>query len=163
MSIYTLRREQWIARPLEEVFDFFSDAANLQLITPAWLSFQILTRPPIEMKTGTLLDYRLKWHGFPIAWRTKIVTWNPPRGFTDIQLRGPYRLWHHTHSFAAQEGGTRMVDLVNYELPLGFLGLVAHDLGVRRDLEGVFDYRARLIEERFPAPADQAASVAAAD
>ena len=151
MAIYTLKREQFVPRPLEEVFEFFSDARNLEFITPQWLNFQVLTPQPIEIERGTLLDYRLKWHGVPIAWRTKIVGWNPPRSFVDVQLRGPYRLWHHTHAFAAVSGGTQMVDTVNYELPLGFLGSIAHEMGVRRDLERVFDYRMKVIAERFPA------------
>jgi ligand-binding SRPBCC domain-containing protein len=153
MGIYTLKREQFVARPLDEVFEFFSDARNLEIITPPWLNFQILTPGQIEIVPGTLLDYRLKWHGLPLAWRTKIVGWNPPRSFVDVQLRGPYRLWHHTHTFAAVSGGTHMVDTVNYELPLGFLGSLAHELGVRRDLERVFDYRMKVVAERFPAEA----------
>ncbi|MEO8371626.1 MAG: SRPBCC family protein [Candidatus Solibacter sp.] len=155
MAIHTLKREQFVPRPLEEVFEFFSDAQNLEFITPPWLNFQILAKGPIEISVGTLLDYRLKWHGFPIAWRTKIVSWNPPRSFVDVQLRGPYRLWHHTHSFAAVDGGTTMMDTVNYELPFGSLGNIAHGLGVRRDLERVFDYRMKVVGERF-APCQRA-------
>jgi ligand-binding SRPBCC domain-containing protein len=82
------------------------------------------------------------------------VTWNPPHAFTDVQVRGPYRSWHHTHSFSAESGGTRMVDVVNYELPLGILGAFAHKIGVRRDLEGVFDYRRQVIASLFPPPAN---------
>ena len=149
MAIYTLRREQVVPRPLEEVFGFFSDARNLQKITPPWLNFQILTREPIDIHPGTLLDYRLKWHGLGIRWRTRIVTWNPPHVFTDEQIRGPYRLWHHTHTFTAEAGGTRMVDVVNYQLPLGILGAIAHRLAVRRDLERVFDYRQQVIASAF--------------
>jgi ligand-binding SRPBCC domain-containing protein len=92
----------------------------------------------------------LKWHGFPVAWRTRIVAWDPPHSFTDLQLRGPYRLWRHTHGFTPVEGGTRMEDLVQYELPFGLLGTLAHGLGVRRDLERVFDYRMNMIADRFP-------------
>jgi ligand-binding SRPBCC domain-containing protein len=150
MHIYTLRREQFVPRPIEEVFEFFSDARNLRKITPHWLSFQILTPGPIDIQPGTLLDYRLKWHGFPVKWRTQIVTWNPPRAFTDVQVRGPYKLWHHTHTFTGEPGGTRMVDLVNYELPFGPMGAIAHQFGVRRDLERVFDYRQKVIAEMFP-------------
>jgi ligand-binding SRPBCC domain-containing protein len=146
MAIHTLRREQMVPRPLEEVFRFFSDARNLQKITPPWLNFQILTPGPIDVQPGTLLDNRLKWHGVGIKWRTRIVTWNPPHIFTDEQIRGPYRLWHHTHTFTAETGGTRMVDVVNYQLPLGILGAIAHRLTVRRDLERVFDYRQEAIE-----------------
>jgi ligand-binding SRPBCC domain-containing protein len=122
----------------------------LQKITPQWLNFQILTPGPIDIRPGTLLDYRLKWHGISIGWRTRIVTWNPPHSFTDVQIRGPYRAWHHTHTFTAETGGTRMVDVVNYELPLGILGALAHKFGVRRDLEGVFDYRRQIIASLFP-------------
>jgi ligand-binding SRPBCC domain-containing protein len=150
MGVYTLRREQVIPRPLEEVFQFFSDAANLQKITPQWLNFQILTSGSIEIRPGALLDYRLKWHGLPIRWRTEIVTWNPPHAFTDVQIRGPYRSWHHTHTFTTEDGETRMVDVVKYELPLGILGALAHKIGVRRDLEGVFDYRRQVIASLFP-------------
>ena len=150
MPIYTLRRDQFVPRPLEEVFQFFSDARNLQEITPHWLSFQILTPGPIEIRPGTLLDYRLKWHGFGIKWRTEIVTWNPPHMFNDVQVRGPYKLWDHTHTFTAAAGGTRMMDVVKYELPLGMLGAIAHKFGVKRDLEQVFDYRQQVIASLFP-------------
>ena len=152
--IYTLRREQFVARPLEEVFEFFSDARNLQVITPPWLNFQILTPGPIDIKPGLLLDYGLKWHGFTIAWRTEIETWDPPHTFTDKQVRGPYKLWRHTHTFAEVEGGTHMTDHVDYELPLGPLGTIAHQMGVRRDLEQVFDYRQKVISDRFSAVPD---------
>jgi ligand-binding SRPBCC domain-containing protein len=151
MYSYRLRREQFVPRPLEEVFEFFSDARNLQKITPSWLSFQVLTSGKIDIRTGTLLDYLLQWYGFPIKWQTEIVTWNPPHDFTDVQIRGPYKLWRHTHTFTAETGGTQMVDLVNYELPLGILGAMARTLAVRRDLERVFDYRQEAIAALFPA------------
>ena len=150
MAIYTLRREQLVPRPLQEVFRFFSDAGNLQKITPPWLRFRILTPGPIEVHPGTLLDYRLQWHGFPIRWRTEIATWNPPDAFADQQLRGPYKLWHHTHTFTAEGGETRMVDVVRYQLPLGILGSIAHACGVRRDLEQLFDYREQAVASLFP-------------
>src|SRR5262245_10304287 len=137
MSIYTLRREQFVPRPLEEVFQFFSDAANLQEITPAFLDFQVVTPQPIEIRRGTVLDYRLKWHVLPIRWQTKIIEWNPPHGFVDLQMKGPYRLWHHTHTFRPDLGGTVMTDSLIYELPLGLIGVVAHALKVRKDVEGI--------------------------
>jgi ligand-binding SRPBCC domain-containing protein len=151
MAIHTLRREQFIPRPLEEVFAFFADARNLATITPAWLNFQILTPEPVAMRPGTRLDYRLKWHGLPIRWQTGIEEWNPPHRFTDVQLRGPYRLWHHAHTFVAERKGARMLDVVSYELPLGPFGDIAHTLTVRRDLERVFDYRSQVIDRLFPA------------
>jgi ligand-binding SRPBCC domain-containing protein len=150
MSIYSLRREQFIPGPLEEVFHFFSDAANLQAITPAFLDFQILTPRPIEIQQGTLLDYKLKWHGIPISWKTRIIEWNPPHGFVDVQLKGPYKLWRHAHAFSSVNGGTSMLDSLDYELPFGILGQIAHDLKVRRDLEGIFDYRRQQIARIFP-------------
>ena len=152
MAVHKLWREQFVARPIEEVFAFFSDAGNLQEITPPFLDFAILTPRPVAMRAGTLLDYRLKWHGVPIRWRTEILEWSPPHRFVDLQIRGPYRLWHHTHTFEAVEGGTRMIDVVDYELPLGVLGEIAHKLKVRRDVEGIFDYRRETIARIFRTP-----------
>jgi ligand-binding SRPBCC domain-containing protein len=156
MAIHTLRREQFIPRPLEEVFAFFADARNLAVITPEWLNFQILTPEPVAMRPGTRLDYRLKWHGLPIRWQTGIEEWNPPHGFTDVQLRGPYRRWHHAHTFVTEPKGARMLDVVRYELPLGPFGDLAHAITVRRDLERVFDYRSQAIERLFPTPRQDA-------
>jgi len=145
-----LHRELFIARPIEEVFAFFSDAANLERITPPWLNFRILTTQSTPIHAGTLLDYELRWHGIAIRWRTGIVGWNPPHEFADVQLRGPYRSWRHTHSFLSESGGTLMTDVVRYELPLGILGRLAHVVRVRRDLERVFDYRSSTIFGLFP-------------
>jgi ligand-binding SRPBCC domain-containing protein len=141
MSIYTLCRDQHVAKPIEEVFQFFSDAGNLQELTPSYLDFEVLTPRPIEMRAGLLLDYRLRWHGLPLRWRTKILEWKPPHRFVDEQLEGPYKLWHHTHTFQSENGGTRVGDVVNYALPLGPLGKIAHALMVRRDVESILDFR----------------------
>ena len=149
MSLHTLRREQLVPRPIDEVFPFFADTCNLEAITPSWLNFKILTPRPIHMRAGIHLDYRLKWHGFPLAWKTEILAWSPPHTFTDVQLRGPYTLWHHVHTFFPDASGTRMVDVVNYQLPLGPLGDLVHAAFVRRDLDRVFDYRARVIASLF--------------
>jgi ligand-binding SRPBCC domain-containing protein len=135
---------------MHQVFSFFGDAANLEAITPPWLSFQILTPGPIAMHVGTRLHYRLKWHGVPIFWETAIVTWSPPHLFSDEQVRGPYRLWRHVHSFHPDPAGTRMIDVVSYELPLGPIGEMAHAWAVKRDLDRIFDFRARVIEDAFP-------------
>lgn len=141
MPEYVLRRQQLIPRRVEETFPFFADAGNLEIITPPWLRFHIVTPRPIAMKSGTLIDYRLKWHGVPITWRTEISDWEPPFRFVDQQIRGPYRLWHHTHLFEPVEDGTLMTDIVRYRLPLGWLGTIAHTAWVRADLEAIFDYR----------------------
>ena len=144
---YTLRRRQWIPRPIDEVFVFFSDARNLEEITPSWLGFRILTAGPIRIARGTRIRYRLRLHGIPVGWETEIREWNPPNGFVDVQLRGPYQLWHHTHRFEPKDGGTLMTDIVRYRLPLGIIGRVVHRLKVRRDVERIFDYRAEQIQK----------------
>jgi ligand-binding SRPBCC domain-containing protein len=152
-GFHTLRREQWIPRPLDEVFPFFSDARNLEELTPPWLGFRILTTGPILIAAGTRIRYRLAWHGLPVTWTTQIRRWDPPFRFIDVQLSGPYQLWHHTHRFEAHTGGTRMTDVVRYRLPFGMIGRAVHTLKVRRDVERIFDYRFERIGELFAAAA----------
>ncbi len=147
MQSFLLEREQWIPRRIEEVFAFFADAKNLETITPPWLRFRILSPEPIAMQAGTLIVYRLRWHWLPLRWLTEITEWEPPWRFVDVQRRGPYALWHHTHEFEPHAGGTRMRDRVRYALPLGLLGALMHRLIVRRDLQAIFDYRARKVAE----------------
>ena len=138
MKEFTLQAEQWLPRPREEVFAFFGDARNLETITPSWLNFEVLTQPPITMRPGTLIDYRIRIHGIPIRWRTEIVEWNPPHRFVDVQLRGPYSLWHHTHTFEDRDGGTLCRDQVCYR-PRG--GRLMNWLFVCRDVERIFAFR----------------------
>jgi ligand-binding SRPBCC domain-containing protein len=142
-----LLREQWIPQPVQDVFAFFADASNLEVITPPWLGFQILSPVPIVMAPGTLIEYQLRWHCLPIRWVTEIRGWDPPISFMDVQLRGPYRLWEHTHRFQAVDGGTRMCDVVRYALPFGLLGRMVHAWMVKVDLERTFDYRARKVSD----------------
>src|SRR5277367_5549628 len=104
MTEFTLHNEQWLPRPRSEVFPFFSEARNLEELTPPWLNFEVLTPPPLVMKPGLLIDYRIRVHGIPIRWRTEILTWEPPERFVDTQLSGPYTLWHHTHTFTERDG-----------------------------------------------------------
>ncbi|MBK9137211.1 MAG: SRPBCC family protein [Verrucomicrobia bacterium] len=146
MPEYTLKTECWLPRRRDEVFPFFADASNLEAITPPWLRFEILTPRPIPMAKGTLIDYRIKVHGLPIRWRTEIAEWDPPRRFVDVQLRGPYRLWHHTHTFEERDGGTLCTDLVRY-WPRG--GALIHRLFVRRDVERIFAYREQRLGQIF--------------
>lgn len=140
---HVLRREQRLPRPPEDVFPFFADAGNLEAITPAWLRFRIVTPRPIAMAAGALIEYRLRLHGVPVRWLTRIEAWEPAGRFVDAQVRGPYRLWHHTHEFEPDgEGGTIMRDTVRYALPYGLLGAIAHRAFVARDLAAIFDHRA---------------------
>lgn len=147
--MYCLRRSQWVPCGVEEVFAFFADARNLEAITPPWLKFRIVTPSPIELKAGAEIEYALAWRFVRFCWRTVIEQWQPPHVFVDKQVKGPYRAWRHTHSFAAEGRGTRMSDTVEYELPCGVLGRIAHGVRVRRDVERIFDYRADSIGRRF--------------
>lgn len=151
MRIQTLHREQWIGRPLAEVFSFFSEARNLDRITPPWLHFRVLRQRGRELRPGTLIDYKLVWHGLPMDWTSRIDEWKPPFRFVDVQLKGPYRLWHHTHNFEALDGGTLISDTVRYSVPYGLLGEFLAGWLVRRDVEGIFDYRATAITTFFSA------------
>jgi ligand-binding SRPBCC domain-containing protein len=148
-SIHVLERETWVPRPLPEVFDFFSRAENLAQITPPWLDFKILTPPPIQMKEGTVIDYLLRIHGLPCRWLTYIECWDPPYGFVDVQRKGPYRLWRHTHRFQEKNNGTLVSDRVEFALPFGPLGELIYRLQVARELERIFDFRAQQIHLRF--------------
>jgi ligand-binding SRPBCC domain-containing protein len=147
MSPYILRRETWIGRPLDEVFDFFSRAENLERITPPWIGFRIVTPGRVEMKAGARLEYKIRLHGISLGWITEIERWEPPFFFVDVQLKGPYKLWRHTHAFAERDGGTAMTDTVEYALPFGIVGRIVNRLQVARDLERIFDYRADRIRE----------------
>lgn len=158
---HTLERQQLIPRSLTEVFAFFADAGNLERITPDFLGFQILTPRPIRIQAGTLIDYRLRLFGVPLRWRTRIESFEAPHRFIDTQIRGPYRLWRHTHEFSETSGGTRMLDRVEYQLPLGLLGGLAHSLFVRRTLARIFDFRHEAALRLLP-PAPATATAAAA-
>lgn len=144
-----LEREQWFAQSPAELFPFFADARNLERITPEFLAFRVLKTSTAEVGEGTLIDYRLRLHGIPVGWQSRIDEWQPSRRFVDRQVRGPYRLWHHTHTFEDSRGGTLVRDRVRYAVPLGGLGqLVAGGL-VRRDLDAIFDFRYRRLREIF--------------
>jgi ligand-binding SRPBCC domain-containing protein len=140
-----LETEIWLPRPRDEVFAFFSEPANLESLTPPWLHFRILTAAPIVMGPGTLIDYRIRVHGVPISWRSEISDWSPPSQFVDVQVRGPYRRWRHTHSFEQARGGTVVRDSVDFAVPMSFV------VGpfVRRDVEKIFAYRSEALLKRF--------------
>jgi len=150
---HTLIREQFLSQTPEEVFAFYADARNLERITPPWLHFRILNDGPIAMQPGTLIDYRIRVRGLPVNWRTRITVWDPPHRFVDVQIRGPYRTWEHTHEFHAVAGGTLVRDLVSYELPAGWLGEMVRRLFVARDVAAIFDHRRTALASIFEEPA----------
>jgi ligand-binding SRPBCC domain-containing protein len=146
MRTHIFQREQLLrgATPAD-VFPFFADARNLEAITPPLLRFRVVTPDPIEMRVGTLIQYRLRLHGVPVSWLTSIQAWEPPHRFVDVQVRGPYALWHHTHTFTATAEGTLMRDTVRYAIGCGPLGGLADRLLVRRDLRTIFDFRGQQV------------------
>jgi ligand-binding SRPBCC domain-containing protein len=150
---YVLERTQVVPVELEEAFAFFADARNLERITPGWLRFEIVEAPD-RLERGSRLRYRLKLFGVPIRWRTEIVEWTPPRGFVDVQRRGPYLLWEHAHRLETVEGGTEIYDHVRYRLFGGPLGTLVHPV-VRRWLDGIFDYRAQSVAGELTATRSQ--------
>jgi len=147
--LHKLHRELRVPHPLPEVFGFFTRPENLERLTPPWLRFRLLAPSP-KMERGTTIAYALRVHGIPIRWLSEIVRWNPPFEFIDVQAKGPYESWHHTHRFSEVEGGISIVDSVDYALPFGPLGQLVHRLRVARDLAEIFDYRARRVQALFP-------------
>jgi len=141
---YSLERKQVVPVPLDQAFAFFADARNLERITPPWLRFRIVEAPDV-LAEGARLRYRLSLFGIPIRWRTEIVAWSPPRGFVDVQRRGPFLLWEHAHRLAPVDGGTEIYDHVRYRLFLGPIGILVQRLLVRRWVDEIFDYRARKV------------------
>lgn len=156
--LYHLERLQFIPRPRDEVFAFFTEAANLETLTPAFLNFDISTSQPIAIQCGTLIDYQLRLFYIPLRWRTRIDVFEPPSRFADRQIRGPYRHWYHVHGFQDVPGGTQMRDHVEYALPFGPLGRLTHRLAVRRMLERIFDYRYERLNALFPPQNDAPAA-----
>ena len=149
MKTFEINMKQYINKPLEVVFEFFSKPENLEMITPKSLSFNILTPTPVKMEKGSLIDYTIRLFGVPIHWRTLISDYEPPFRFVDQQIKGPYTFWHHTHTFRLVDGGVEIIDQVKYSLPLGWLGTLAHAIWVRKDLEKIFEYRKTVIQNYF--------------
>ena len=142
MKVRVLERTHIVRRPLAETFRFFSDPRNLERLTPAFLNLKFLAPPPAEVHPGTVIDYQIRLYGVPVHWRTRIEVVEAPNRFVDVQEKGPYALWRHSHSFKNVGGGaTEMKDRVEYAMPLGVLGEIAYRLFVARSLAQIFDYR----------------------
>ena len=150
MKTHRLVREQRLGGSLEEVFAFFTDVHNLERMTPRWLALRIVGSPPDPLRQDAIIDYTIRLAGVPVRWRTRIVDWQPGRQFTDVQERGPYALWEHTHSFRAVADGVLMRDEVRYALPFGPLGSLAHAVAVRPSLRRIFDFREEVMAALFP-------------
>ena len=150
MKVYTLNKSQEISRDIADVFDFFSKPENLCDITPSRMNFNILTPSPIEMKEAAIIDYTIKILGLRIRWRTIITKYDPPNIFIDQQLKGPYSMWHHTHSFKSiAKNKTLIEDTVHYCVPFGVIGRILHRLYIKRDLKKIFLYREKKIKQIF--------------
>ena len=146
MKTFTLTNELWLPHQPQDVFPFFADAFNLERLTPLSLGFQVLTPPPIEMRVGTLIDYRVRLRGIPMRWQSEITEWEPPHRFMDEQRRGPYRQWIHEHTFTSQDGGTMAKDTVRYAV-LG--GAIVQRLFVTSELKRIFQYRNAALKDHF--------------
>ncbi len=155
MRTYSLRSELLIAAPIDQVFDFFSKAENLEKLTPSSLRFEILTPLPIQMMAGALIEYRLSLLGVPFKWLTEITAWEPGRRFVDVQRKGPYAKWEHEHTFEPRGDSTLMRDSLVYAVPGFFLAPLVQSLFVGRQVEKIFEYRSKAIAELFARPRTQ--------
>lgn len=149
MKTHTLRCEMLVYKSIAETFAVFEDAHNLARITPSWLNFQVTTPGQIVMRSGTEITYRIKWLGLPMHWKTRIAEYEPPFLFVDEQEEGPYSLWRHRHTFRPADEGTFVNDQVDYALPFGPLGELAHSAVVRRQLLSIFEFRQRELGRIF--------------
>jgi hypothetical protein len=146
--VYELTDEFVVKADLSRTWEFFSRFQNLSRITPPWLGFRNVTVPD-RIESGSLMDHTIRWAGLPVRWRTRIIDRDPPRHFVDLQLRGPYAMWHHRHAFTEVADGTRCEDRVLYRLPLGPLGRAIHALVVRKQLAEIFTYRRQVIGDNL--------------
>ena len=146
MKIFVFDSSLWLARSIKQVFHFFSDAKNLELLTPPWVHFQVLTPAPIEMAVGMRIQYKLRLRGIPIRWESEITAWEPPRRSVDDQTHGPYRMWRHEHRFAPRGGGTECSDHMEYAT-IG--GAIWNYFFVAPDVKRIFEYRRTKMEELF--------------
>ena len=148
--MYTLKKSIYVPTSLEQVFAFFNRPENLEKLTPPSLSFNILTPQPLVMHNGAVFDYQIGLMGVPMRWTSVITNYEPPHQFVDIQLRGPYTFWHHKHSFVSKGDGVEVIDEVHYDIGFSVLGKLMHGLMIQRQLDTIFSYREKVINELFP-------------
>lgn len=153
MSVHSFQTVQWMPISMEQSWSFFSDPANLTKITPDGMGFKIISKfHGPEMYQGQIIEYKVSpVLNIPLYWMTEITHVQPGKFFVDEQRFGPYSLWHHQHHFKPMNGGTEMIDIVHYKLPLGFIGDIANTLFVKKKLEGIFEHRRKRIDEMFGA------------
>jgi len=144
-SYHEINLEQWVPQPVGRTFSFFKEATNLERITPKFLNFKVLKQSTPEIEEGTKINYRLSLHGFPVGWQSKITDWKPNKMFSDIQLKGPYSHWYHTHEFEEKNGGTLIKDRVLYKVPFGLPGDIVAGKWIKKDLQEIFNYRHKVI------------------
>lgn len=147
--MYNLYREQIINKPLQEIFAFFEKPENLEVITPKWMKFKIKTPSPLIMKVGAEFDYRIDLMKIPLKWKTIITEYEPPYKFVDVQRKGPYKKWIHTHTFEAIGDKTKITDNVDYEIPAGILGSILKKIYIGKTLKAIFDFRETTINRMF--------------
>ena len=147
MKLYKIHKEVLVKAPIEKVFDFFTKPENLLKLTPPSMKMQILTPIPLQMSSGSIIDYAVSASWLPLRWTAFISEFSPPRRFVDTQLRGPYTYWHHTHSFQKDGEYTKIIDDVIYAMPLSYIGILIHTLFVRRQLKNIFMYREKYLKE----------------
>lgn len=148
--MHTLKKVQNLPISLDEAWDFFSTPVNLKDITPEYMGFHILSEVPGKMYPGLIISYIVKpLFNIPFRWHTEITHIKEKEYFVDFQISGPYKIWHHQHHFRPVEGGVEMIDLLHYELPLGFIGKLARNLFVGKKVEDIFEYRYKVLEEKF--------------
>ena len=143
---FKLTCEICIPRPVQEVFEFFANPNNLELITPKLLQFKITDAPKTPLEEGSIIDYKLKIHHIPIRWKTLISKWNPPYSFEDTQLKGPYMQWIHSHDFSEENGVTKMKDVVRYKV---FGGSLINKIFVKKDVLKIFEHRTDFLIKYF--------------
>lgn len=158
MHIYTLHSEMLTERSIEETFEVFKNPYNLAKITPPWLNFRVVS-DGVQMRKGMEIEYQIRWMGLPMHWKSLISEYEPPFLFVDEQLKGPYSVWKHTHTFKPTTAGTRVDDRVEYALPLGILGSIAHAVMVKRQLKAIFDFRQEALSDLLGAKAVQLSEV----